>query len=433
MKVIVWGYHEGSQAEAIDFLVKEGSVEVVRWIRNTHVNRELTQLIHRPFDMHFSFDEYPSEEVLRYFHPLKFKFLEMYSRVTISQSLDVNEQSILFEHYVKYFYNLFIKTKPDTLIMGSPPHFGVDLILYHMAVFFDLKISVALQTLFDNRFYAVNRIEGFGNIPLANSTSLNVDLNAYRNKQQFYMKKVKTYNKSCWLSWLNNAIFGRRRVKPIMLSAAFKSLQLCKIFKKNIKNNSLANPDLSKKFVYVPLQLQPEMTTSTLGGDLYTDQLNMVEQLLASIPKDVKIYVKENPKQTPRQRSQLFYKRLMSDKRVVYISPKFSSQELINHSTCVAVVSGTAGWEAILSGKPCLTFGYAWFNNLPGVFRYKSGINLEHIFSEKICERELKTSLNLLLESFNKGVIDPNYKVIVKDYSDDKNREYLIDYLQKLK
>ena len=165
MKIIVWGFNDASQAQAVRSLEQDGVLKVVRWFRNDSQGREIDQIIHTPDLILNEYDCCLEDALYEYFHPLKIKFLEMYSRVTISQCLDINEHLVIFDRYVKYFYKLFIETRPQALLMGSPPHFGADFLLYHMAIYFDVKVSVCLQTLFENRFYSASRVEQFGDIP----------------------------------------------------------------------------------------------------------------------------------------------------------------------------------------------------------------------------------------------------------------------------
>ena len=49
--------------------------------------------------------------------------------------------------------------------------------------------------------------------------------------------------------------------------------------------------DFEKKFIYIPLQLQPELTLSSMGGEnmRYSDQLQMIEQLRLLVPDDISI------------------------------------------------------------------------------------------------------------------------------------------------
>ena len=63
--------------------------------------------------------------------------------------------------------------------------------------------------------------------------------------------------------------------------------------------------DFNCRYVYFPLQLQPEMTTSALGG-VYMDQALAIEHLSVILPNDYKIYVKENPKQRNFMRDPYF-------------------------------------------------------------------------------------------------------------------------------
>jgi hypothetical protein len=130
--------------------------------------------------------------------------------------------------------------------------------------------------------------------------------------------------------------------------------------------------DLAQPFVFVPLHYQPEKTTSPQGG-LYTHQMLMMEVLAASLPPGWWIYAKEAPAQfMPHLRetaakNKAFYRRLAALPRVKLVSMELSSFDLIDHGRAVATVTGTAGWEAALRGKPALVFAHAWYRGCEGV------------------------------------------------------------------
>ena len=179
------------------------------------------------------------------------------------------------------------------------------------------------------------------------------------------------------------------------------------------------------------MQLQPELTTSALGG-IYVDQLLALEQLSSILPDGWKIYAKENPKQTPRQRGKFFFKRLNAIPNVEYLSSKINTHYLIEHSQLVSVVTGTAGWEAISGGKPVLVFGKAWYASLPGVYKYCDDIDIKKISSTSINHNDLEIKLNKLLNNAYEGVVNPEYNGIVQNYNDAKNVEYMLKYLRKI-
>jgi hypothetical protein len=73
-------------------------------------------------------------------------------------------------------------------------------------------------------------------------------------------------------------------------------------------------PDLSVKYIYVPLHLQPECSTSPLAG-AFVDQVMAVQLLSATAPSDVLLYVKEHPLQRTRGfacRDRKFYQDILA-------------------------------------------------------------------------------------------------------------------------
>lgn len=134
-------------------------------------------------------------------------------------------------------------------------------------------------------------------------------------------------------------------------------------------------PDLTKKFVYVPLAFQPESSTSPNGG-VFVDQILMIEVLSASLPVDWLIYVKEHPVQwSPMglgyndNRYGGYYKKIAQLKNVRIIPIETQPHFLIKNAQAVAIVTGTTGWESAMRFKPVLVFGFPWYQHCPAVFK----------------------------------------------------------------
>lgn len=137
--------------------------------------------------------------------------------------------------------------------------------------------------------------------------------------------------------------------------------------------NSLIKPyDLSKeKYIYFSLHLQPEATTMPLGG-YYVWQLFAIKMLNYCLPKDIFIYVKENPKQTIQSRTLDFPSKLASLSQVKLMPRSADTFQLSANSLAVASIIGTPMWEGIFQGKPAIMFGNFITSHAPGVFHVSS-------------------------------------------------------------
>jgi hypothetical protein len=189
--------------------------------------------------------------------------------------------------------------------------------------------------------------------------------------------------------------------------------------------------DSEKKYVYFPLHLQPELTTSLLGGK-YCDQVLAIERLSNMLPKDWFIYVKENPKQTEFMRGDWFFKRLKTIRNVRVISPQINTYDLIKNCEFVATVTGTAGWEAITGGTKVLIFGNAWYRSMPGVFQYSEDIDIQHILDAVIDHSEVEKQLALLQAKMVDGIVNPYYVNDVEGFDADVNARSVVSVVMKL-
>lgn len=131
--------------------------------------------------------------------------------------------------------------------------------------------------------------------------------------------------------------------------------------------------DLTAPFVYVPLQYQPEVSTSPLAG-VYVDQHLIVEMLSRLLPEGWFVYVKEHPFQHDRKgsgeqtRSLDFYRRVGALGNVRLVAMDTNPFILIDRARALATATGTSGWEALLRGTPVLAFGHAWYLRCEGAF-----------------------------------------------------------------
>lgn len=173
--------------------------------------------------------------------------------------------------------------------------------------------------------------------------------------------------------------------------------------------------DLSGDYVYVPLQLQPEMTTSALGGP-YRDQALAIERLADMLPPGVRILVKENPKQRGYMRGPLFFHRLARIPAVTFLPSWADTRALTDNACAVATITGTAGWEAICSGKPALVFGAAWYRSLPGVTRHAPGLTWDQVLAAAPDHAALERAAGALLARTHAGVVDRHYTRLVPDF-----------------
>lgn len=124
--------------------------------------------------------------------------------------------------------------------------------------------------------------------------------------------------------------------------------------------NDLAN--LPAKYVFYALQYTPESSINGLEP-YYVDQTRAVDLLLAGMPSDYRLVIKEHPA-IAGVRSNSFYRQLRRKPGVLLAAPNMSTRRLMNDASLIASVTGTIGLESYLLGKPCLLFGRNFFSHL---------------------------------------------------------------------
>ena len=434
INALVWGFVDNEE-KIIDMLANEGGITIKAWftLDKENVTAENKYHIYSFTTRNTWLDKY-SSIVRKYISDVKFNqqiydevykclphFVECDSRVE-----NVRKRFFPVYYYINKFnliynfiYAILIKDKIDLCVFSNIPHEGVDVIIYNIAKAMGIKTIILTQSSipyhYDKIFY-MNSIEDYGDFKVMQTHVDSMEYKIKSNATPFYMNDEKK-KKMTFKEW-RRKIFSHKKNKKLQeYKDALKEL--------------ISPVDYSKKYIYFPLHLQPELTTASLGG-IYCDQILALERLSAIIPKDWVIYVKENPKQNEIRRDPLFFNRLKFLRNVQMVPLDENSFGLIKKAQFVATITGTAGWEALVENIPVLIFGNTWYQNFEGVFRYTPDFDINMIVNYKINSQKLEKDLNSLLSRMPYGVIDPCYQGAVKNFDEEKSVKSIKDTLKDL-
>jgi capsule polysaccharide modification protein KpsS len=269
-----------------------------------------------------------------------------------------------------------------------------------------------MQSFFPNHFMILNDLKDIGKF----------DKNIIANKDlsQFLFPSTQALFFKLFLRYLTLQKFYMSIKVEKNAYKAFYALRHWKYQKiYNQKTNQFTIPN---KYIYFPLNLQPEMTTDILGvhenGEDYANHIHVLQKILSLLPDDMKIIVKENPKQTVYARSKFFFQYIETYKDLIMLVPTtVSSHELIQKSQAIITTSGTSGFEAIQYRKPVICFGLAWYRKLHGVFDGNNLSNIDDILNFRYNEQVLQKDINALFSTFHEGIVDHGYSVLVDNFT----------------
>ena len=159
-----------------------------------------------------------------------------------------------------------------------------------------------------------------------------------------------------------------------------------------------------KKFVYIPLHLEPEIALMGLSPE-FNNTLEMITWVSKNLPADYSIVVKEQP-WAYGTRSFWFYNRLKQMPNVYLAYPKIHPWDWIKNSFCVSTITGSSGYEAVNFKIPVLSFGKHQIINFLPTVKYCQSFN------------DVKKNLDLLLKKYptSKDLLQSKKKLINSIY-----------------
>lgn len=434
MNTLIYGMHWKSQTKAIRELEADGVIDIKVWIgknRDNSINIGKLRRVRVEKEPYSGINSDIYDEV---YQEAFTTFLDMFARNPSQYAITHQEAINLYNYFFDYFSKLLYDNRIELMIFYMFPHFGSDYLLTVIAKKLNIKMILMYQSLIPNRFQFVTDLDDYGDfktsLPTFKYPYQKVEFGAKR--VQFYMKNIKLKYRSCnytLLQKLRRYIF--RSVGRMTFLGLIKSHIDCLKFKYYYNRIKYDSIDTTEKYVYFPLQMQPEMTTSTLGG-VYSDQILAIEKISNIIPKDWIIYVKENPKQLEGHRGEYFFKRLSLIKNVKYLSKEVNSFDLIDGCEFISTITGTVGWEGLLANKVTVVFGKAWYQNFSGIIKYHKDLTLKEILDTKVDKSKVERDYNNYISHTANGIVDRGYIANFKEYSDEDNTKYLKESLTKI-
>lgn len=268
----------------------------------------------------------------------------------------------------------------------------------------------------DNYIQPDNLKKNFDMIKKTKKVNIDFPYDTYLTYKKKYIKHssfLSTLYMSI-LSLLKNVrgrLKGYKKSKNIFILDNFLSFwKKRKAFKENLKlSNITSEQTKGLKYIYFPLVAEPEIALHGIAQDFFF-QLSALNLLARDLPSDFKIVVKEHLLAIGR-RPKDFYRQISAHKNVIFANPLDNGITYIKNSRAVAIITGTAGWEASVMGIPVITFTQNnAFNFLEHVFYVNKPNSLNKIISDiiniKLPNRNFNRAGSRLYQAYFKSSFD---------------------------
>lgn len=354
---------------------------------------------------------------------------------------------------------MLIEKQVTHCLFFNIPHLTYDTIVFQVAQSLGIKTKIVTQSLFPNRFFSMEKPRDMGALLDFDGDAPPMEIEKGKKEELFYMAGIKQERESggkvTAKAYLNLFVFlimkrPLKALNPFYLHKVISNMKRIyggfpkwrDPFARFFHEDALAyfdhlatfedqEIDLSGDFVYFPLQMQPEMTTSSLGH-AFRDQALAIERLADILPEGVRILVKENPKQSGYMRGPMFFHRLKRIPSVTFMPSYANTNALTDNAKFVATITGTVGWEAIRAGKVALVFGKAWYRKLSGAVEFSHGLTYEDISNATPDHDALQAEAGKLIGRTHEGVVDRHYARLVAEYDETENAKDVAKLLLSL-
>jgi hypothetical protein len=237
-----------------------------------------------------------------------------------------------------------------------------------------------------------------------------------------FLKKVKAS-----LNWLHNTwdseyndMYIHYGVSPF---TAFKDVLVTglrrKFRKRFIDRYFVQNFSHHQKFIFYPLQVEPERTVSF--DVFFSNQIEIIKNIAKSLPIEYKLYVKEHYNMIFRGwRSISVYRELMDLPNVKLLHPSVSPSDVLDNCSMTITLSSTAGLDAAFHNKPSIVLSDVMYSVLPSVYKLKTWdelpMKIRSMLNMKVDNLDLVQFVNLIENNTFSFDLFDHYNEITKHF-----------------
>jgi len=215
----------------------------------------------------------------------------------------------------------------------------------------------------------------------------------------------------------NYAYFGRSKGK--VLTNYFYDFFRVRKRENWLNQNAENHIETKKPFIFFPLHLEQEMSL-LIRAPFYTNQLEIIKNIVKSLPIGYELYVKEHPLMYVRSwRKISIYKEIMNLPNVRLIHPSVASNELLEKCSLVITISGTTSLDAGFFQKPAIIFSKR--SDVP-ILSHMSLLNnfedLPSLIKKLITSKCDNSEYFQYIEFVKKNSFDVDFANLVENYDD---------------
>ena len=251
-----------------------------------------------------------------------------------------DEKSSILEQECKLFEKILDEVQPDFLITGMTT-------LHHQHLFYEIckargiKVLMFRQSYFIGKQILSSEFHLIGNAKSNDKFHINSmeDAQNYFNTRPYrpwiasktdYFKAILKFLVSSNTNIKTHFTYYGRSKFAVLKGTIFSTIK--KKFREFFMNKNLIR-DIknTKPLIYFPLQEEPERGL-LIQAPNYTNQIEIITNIVKSLPTGYELYVKEHPASVFREwRSVSVYKKIMKLPNVRLIHPSVKSEDVIKN------------------------------------------------------------------------------------------------------